>query len=155
SNSEGNRSVSKSKKKARRDQGGAAHANPFARQTAERRQVVLDVMSVAELKKITRNLMRMALEGNVPAIKLVYAYAIGKPERCLAPDEVDRPEWEPRKRLAVEPHELRALCGRMAADQACAVAEATKLPAAVQVAREVAEYLMQRGLLGQTQPVDS
>src|SRR5262245_47281076 len=154
SNSERTTLMSRSKKKARRD-GGVAHANPFARQTAERRQVVLDCMPVAELQLITRNLMKMALQGNIPAVKLVYAYAIGKPERCPDPDEIDRHEWETRKRLAVEPHELRALTGRMAADQACAVAEATQLPVAVQVAREVADYLMGRGLLGQTQPVDT
>src|SRR5262245_54221556 len=111
-------------------------------------------MPVAELQLITRNLMKMALQGNIPAVKLVYAYAIGKPERCFDPDEVDRHEWETRKRLAVDLHDLRMLTGRMAADQACAVAEATKGPVAVQVAREVAEYLMRRGLLVPTQPVD-
>src|SRR5262249_36332205 len=106
------------------------------------------------LKLITQNLMKMALAGNIPAIKLVYAYAIGKPERCPDPDEIDRHEWETRKRLAVDLHDLRMLTGRMAADQACAVAQATKLPAAVRVARGVAEYLRRRGLLVETQPVD-
>src|SRR5262245_20174585 len=88
SNSERTTSMSRSKKKSRRDQGGAAHANPFARQTAERRKVVLEVMSVAELELITRNLMKLALQGNIPAVKLVYAYAIGKPDRCPDPDEI-------------------------------------------------------------------
>src|SRR5919204_3026793 len=75
--------------------------NPYTRQTAQLRQAVLETMNETEVRLITQKLLTLALQGDIQAIKLVLAYAIGKPENVINPDEVDRLEWELRQRLSV------------------------------------------------------
>ena len=130
-------------------------SNPYARQTAKLRSAVLDTMNEVEIRLITQRLLTSALQGDIAAIKLVFAYAIGKPENCFNPDEVDRLEWETRQCLSIPLDEVEAITERMSAMQACAVAEATKTPVARQVGLEITERLLERGLLERTQPVDS
>jgi hypothetical protein len=121
--------------------------NPYTRQTALLRQVVLDELSEVEVRIIVQRLKARAVGGDVQAIKLVLAYAIGKPESAVNPDEIDRLEWELRQRLAVPAEEVERLADRVPARQANAVAQATAQAVSLQRGLDIAERLKKRGLL--------
>ncbi len=121
--------------------------NPYTRQTALLRQVVLDELNEVEVRIIVQRLKAVALAGDVQAIKLVLAYAIGKPEGGVNPDEVDRLEWELRQRLSVPQGEVERLADRVPARQANAVAAATAQAVSLQRGLDIAERLQKRGLL--------
>jgi hypothetical protein len=121
--------------------------NPYTRQTALLRQVVLEELNEVEIRIIVQRLKARAVGGDVQAIKLVLAYAVGKPEGAVNPDEVDRLEWELRRRLAVPADEVERLADRVPARQANAVAAATAQAVSLQRGLDIAERLKKRGLL--------
>jgi hypothetical protein len=121
--------------------------NPYTRQTALLRQVVLDELNEVEIRIIVQRLKARAVGGDVQAIKLVLAYAVGKPENGVNPDEVDRLEWQLRQRLAVPPDEVERLADRVPARQANAVAAATAQAVATRSGLDIFERLRKRGLL--------
>ncbi len=121
--------------------------NPYTRQTALLRQVVLDELNEVEVRIIVQRLKARAVGGDVQAIKLVLAYAVGKPENAVNPDEVDRLEWELRQRLSVPQGEVDRLAERVPAKQANAVAAATAQAVASRSGLDIFERLRKRGLL--------
>ncbi len=121
--------------------------NPYTRQTALLRQVVLDELNEVEVRIIVQRLKARAVGGDVQAIKLVLAYAVGKPENAVNPDEVDRLEWELRQRLAVPAGEVERLAERVPARQANAVAAATAQAVASRSGLDIFQRLQKRGLL--------
>ncbi len=121
--------------------------NPYTRQTALLRQAVLDELNEVEIRIIVQRLKARAVGGDVQAIKLVLAYAIGKPESAVNPDEVDRLEWELRQRLSVPQGEVERLAERVPAKQANAVAAATAQAVASRSGLDIFQRLQRRGLL--------
>jgi hypothetical protein len=121
--------------------------NPYTRQTALLRQVVLDELNEVEIRIIVQRLKARAVGGDVQAIKLVLAYAVGKPESAVNPDEIDRLEWELRQRLSVPIGEVECLAERVPARQANAVAQATAQAVSLQRGQDIVERLQKRGLL--------
>jgi hypothetical protein len=77
---------------ARGNPGGPG--NPFARQVAALRKVILQRVTADELLAITEALLTRAREGNVAAAKLLLGYAIGKPAATPDPDRLDGEELE-------------------------------------------------------------
>ncbi len=53
------------------------------------RKAVFSAISVDDMTAMLKKLVELAREGNVGAIKLVLAYAIGKPSPAADPDEFD------------------------------------------------------------------
>ncbi len=121
--------------------------NPYTRQTALLRQIVQDELNEVEVRIIVQRLKALAVGGDIQAIKLVLAYAVGKPENAANPDEVDRLEWQLRQRLSVPPGEVERLAERVPARQANAVAAATAQAVSLQRGLDIAERLKKRGLL--------
>jgi len=68
--------------------------NPFARQTARLRQAALDATSPEDVRNIFDALKKKALEGDVPAAKLVLSYTVGKPVVAENPDTLDQQEFK-------------------------------------------------------------
>src|SRR5438105_3810188 len=68
--------------------------NPFARQVAKLRKVILNRLTEEDLLAITEALLAKAREGSVSAAKLLLAYAIGKPASSPDPDRLDGQELE-------------------------------------------------------------
>src|SRR5207249_6796255 len=68
--------------------------NPFARQVARLRQVILNRLTEEDLLAITEALLAKAKEGSVSAAKLLLAYALGKPASMPDPDRLDGQELE-------------------------------------------------------------
>ncbi len=147
-------SLNDAKKNTGRDEKGrfaegnpGGPGNPYTRQTALLRQAVLDELNEVEVRIIVQRLKAVALAGDVQAIRLVLAYAVGKPESAVNPDEVDRLEWQLRQRLSVPAEEVERLAERVPARQANAVAAVTAQAVSLQRGQDIAERLRKRGLL--------
>ncbi len=68
--------------------------NPFARRVAALRSALVESVTNEDIAAITRTLIDMARDGDVPAAKLLLAYAIGKPGDTVQPDRLDLDEWQ-------------------------------------------------------------
>ena len=67
--------------------------NPFSRQTARLRQAALDAITPEDIRATLDALKKKALEGDVPAAKLLLSYTIGKPTHAENPDTLDQQEF--------------------------------------------------------------
>src|SRR5207247_9147011 len=89
--------------------------NPFARQVAALRKVILNRLTEEDLLAITEALLAKAKEGSVGAAKLLLAYAIGKPASAPDPDRLDGQElahFKDQVEAVNEVHELAREVGR-------------------------------------------
>jgi hypothetical protein len=74
--------------------------NPFARQVAALRRVLLEAVSANDLRDIVNALVTQARCGHVAAAKIVLEYTLGKPAKTVEPDRLDIEEWEHFKATA-------------------------------------------------------
>ena len=112
-----------------RDSGGRFAAgnrggpgNPFARQTAAARKAIADAVTAEQLAAIAAVMVKKALEGDVAAAKLVFAYAAGKPAPAPDPDTLDAHELAVRRGSAASPEDVQALFEACPASLLCAIA---------------------------------
>jgi hypothetical protein len=77
------------------NQGGSG--NPFGRQVARNRRLILTALSDEEVLAVVRKLHEQALAGNVAASKLLLQYVAGKPAAAADPDRVHHEEWKLRQ----------------------------------------------------------
>src|SRR5262249_26309457 len=75
----------------------AGQGNPFAGKLGAMRSAFLEAVSADQVKELARNLVAMALAGDVPAAKLVLLYALGRPTAAVDPDGLDMQEWRLRQ----------------------------------------------------------
>jgi hypothetical protein len=68
--------------------------NPFARQTAALRQALISAVTAQDIADIAAKLLEKAKQGDVPAAKLVFSYALGKPTPAVDPDTLDQQEMK-------------------------------------------------------------
>jgi len=119
--------------------------NPFARKTAALRQALLDTVTAEDLQAIVRQLIQKAKEGDVSAARLVLSYTVGKPDKAVDPDNVDRHEWQQFQQDRVLSDDLLALIGGVQAPLACGILRAV-LPIMQQQAAHNLGQLMQDSL---------
>jgi hypothetical protein len=84
----------------------ASHGNPFARQVAELRRLVLKKMSPENLEKLIDKLYEDALQGDKAAARLLLQYSLGQPSSYVDPDTMDRHEWEMERERIIPPTEF-------------------------------------------------
>jgi hypothetical protein len=68
--------------------------NPFTRQSAAFRKALCDTLSADDIHALTRTLLDKAKGGDVAAIKLLFAYTIGRPADAVNPDTLDVDELQ-------------------------------------------------------------
>jgi hypothetical protein len=77
--------------------------NPFARQTAQLRSALVQRVTREDMERIADDLVFMATNGNLAAIKLLFQYVIGRPAAAVNPDTLDvqefREVYAPRKEI--------------------------------------------------------
>ena len=67
--------------------------NPFARRVSRLRSLIVQELTDEDLQAIVRKLIADAKGGDLPAVKLLLGYAIGRPGTpACEPDEVDAHE---------------------------------------------------------------
>ena len=89
--------------------------NPYARQVAALRKVILNRLTEEDLLAITEALLAKAKEGSVGAAKLLLAYGIGKPASAPDPDRLDGQElkhFKDQVETVNDVHELAREVGR-------------------------------------------
>src|SRR5437868_1860698 len=89
--------------------------NPFARQVAALRQVILNRLTEEDLLAITEALLAKAKQGSVAAAKLLLAYGIGKPASAPDPDRLDGQElkhFKEQVEVVNDVHELAREVGK-------------------------------------------
>ena len=93
--------------------------NPFARRVAQLRAALLNVVTPEDIAGMAQHLLAMAKIGDLPAIKLLFLYAVGRPVDVEDPDTLDQREWQRRRQSAAHPDEIIRLTQRLPAEAAC------------------------------------
>jgi hypothetical protein len=70
-----------------------ARGNPHARKMAALRAALLETATVERMKALGEKLYERAMAGDLPAAKLLLAYAIGKAPEAVNADRLDLDEW--------------------------------------------------------------
>jgi hypothetical protein len=83
--------------------------NPFARKVAKLRSVLLDAVDPDRLKRIVLKLIDMAEAGDIAAMKLLFSYSLGQPDKAVSPDELDLAEWRLADSMPTKSAVLRAI----------------------------------------------
>jgi hypothetical protein len=73
------------------------------------------------MQAIAGQLVTQAKLGHLPAIKLLFAYVLGKPAEAVNPDTLDVQEWQLYQRTPVTPEAMSTVLGSMHADLACTI----------------------------------
>jgi hypothetical protein len=100
--------------------------NPFARQSAALQRAFRSVVSEEKAQALAQKLMDMALEGNLPAMKLLLTYAIGRPQEAVDPDTLDIQEWALWRQAPTMSEEMPKVIKCLTAEQACLLARAVQ-----------------------------
>jgi hypothetical protein len=92
--------------------------NPFARQTAELRKVLLEVVTPEEMRQVAFTLLLLAKTGKLEAIKLLFQYVLGKPGAAVDPDRLEVEEWKLAQESKVNVAEMHETVQHMPAETA-------------------------------------
>jgi hypothetical protein len=117
------------------DRGGPG--NPFARQVALLRQVLLQCVTADDMTAIAHKLIELAKVGNVQAIKLLFSYTLGKPAEAVQPDQLDIEEWELHKQTAAMMLELPQVVAAPEPSLPLAIARAARPVVAQEVTQQL------------------
>jgi len=84
--------------------------NPFARQVAALRRLLLEAVTPEKLQEIVNALVAKAEAGDVPAAKLVLSYTLGRPAAAPDPDRDELHEWQIFKEQAQMARDVNSVC---------------------------------------------
>ena len=98
--------------------------NPFARRLAALRRALCETVTEDDVRAVTRKLLQQARDGDPAAIRLLFAYAIGRPTDAINPDTLDLQEWQMYRLAPAGAEELEALVGTLQPATACVLARA-------------------------------
>src|SRR4051812_22222710 len=75
--------------------------NPFARQVAMLRKLVLSAMTEDRMRQLVEFLFECAMKGDMAAAKMLLQYSLGKPAEAVEPDRIDVEEHKLREESAI------------------------------------------------------
>jgi hypothetical protein len=93
--------------------------NPFTRRAAGFRKALCEMVTEDDIRALGSQLLVAGLAGDVAAIKLLFAYTIGRPTDAVDPDTLDVQELELYQRRTTPPGELQPLLHGMSAELVC------------------------------------
>src|SRR5262245_25101507 len=93
------------------NQGGPG--NPHARRVAALRSALLKAVTEEDIAAVAQRLLEQAKQGDVASARLLFAYALGKPQAAPDPDALDRHEWDVLKESVVPPAEVHETIKRL------------------------------------------
>ncbi len=95
------------------------HGNPFARQLAAFRRTLLAAVTEDDIRAVTAELLHQAHDGDILAIRLLFAYVIGRPTDAVDPDTLDQQEWDIYRRHPARFEDLNQLLQTLPPEVAC------------------------------------
>ena len=96
--------------------------NPFARQVGMLRSALVNAVTKQDIEEIAAMLLKQAKRGDLQAIKLLLAYALGKPAQTVNPDRLDEEEWQQHQRNVVPGEQVGPVLGACTAGLASGLA---------------------------------
>ncbi len=120
--------------------------NPFARQVALLRSILLRASSEQRMRDLVEMLWTMALDGNLAAVKLILQYTLGKPAPATDPDRVEIDDWNLKKESAVLPAEMLATPLQVMSERANRLCEIMWPPMEVETLKPFKESMQAAGL---------
>jgi hypothetical protein len=93
--------------------------NPFARHSARLRKMLLETVTDDDMRAVFGKLIELARGGDLGAIKLLLAYAIGKPAEAVDPDTVDLKELRQYQESSLPPQEMARVLGGLPPEMVC------------------------------------
>ncbi len=101
--------------------------NPFNRQLAAFRKALVASVTEDDIRAVTAELLRRARDGDVLAIRLLFAYVIGRPTDAVDPDTLDQQEWDIYRRHPARGEDILDLLQTLPPQTACLLVR-TALP---------------------------
>ena len=77
--------------------------NPFARQVGLLRKKILETLGTKSFDRVLEAVIEKAEKGDIPAAKLLFQYALGKPGPTVEPDRLDLEEFKLKQESAIAP----------------------------------------------------
>ena len=77
--------------------------NPFARQVGQLRKQILEALGTERFGRVLEAIIVKAEAGDIPAAKLLFQYALGKPGAAVEPDRLDVEEFKLKQESAITP----------------------------------------------------
>jgi hypothetical protein len=93
--------------------------NPFARRLAALRTALCKAVTETDIEALAKKLLIQAHHGDVAAVKLLFAYAIGRPGPAVDPDTLDFHEWQVFQKVPVNTTTARQVLDSMPASLFC------------------------------------
>jgi hypothetical protein len=93
--------------------------NPFARRLAALRKALCEAVTEADIQALAEQMLLQARYGDVAAVKLLFAYAIGKPADAVDPDTLDFHEWQVFQKAPIEAEAARQVLNSVPASLFC------------------------------------
>jgi hypothetical protein len=81
--------------------------------------MLLETISDDDMRAVFQKLVELARGGDVTAIKLLLAYAIGKPAEAVDPDVVDLKELRQYQECSTPPREMARVLGGLPPEMVC------------------------------------
>ncbi|HEY1859535.1 MAG TPA: hypothetical protein VGG61_04230 [Gemmataceae bacterium] len=101
--------------------------NPFARKTAALRRAFCEAVTEDDVRSLAQQLLVKAREGDLAAVKVLFAYAIGRPTEAVDPDTLDLDEWQLFLRNPADVTEVKRILNSLPSSLACTLLR-TMLP---------------------------
>jgi hypothetical protein len=98
--------------------------NPFARRVAALRRALCETVTEDDVRAITCKLLQQARDGDPAAVRVLFAYAIGRPTDAVNPDTLDLQEWQMYRLAPAGAEELEGLARTLQPEMACRLARA-------------------------------
>jgi hypothetical protein len=96
--------------------------NPFARQLAAFRRALCQTVSKEDIQCLVRQLLERGKHGDINAIKVLFAYAVGRPTDAADPNALDLEEWQLYRQGRASAGDVSALFNSLPAELARAIA---------------------------------
>jgi hypothetical protein len=103
------------------------------------RQALLDSVTEEDVRVVSARLIEQAKTGDLAAVKLLFAYVIGRPADCVDPDSLDAQEWLLFQQAPVTEQGLQTVLGGLPVPLACQIARDALPAIQTQLAGQIAE----------------
>ncbi|HEV3118488.1 MAG TPA: hypothetical protein VGY58_15670 [Gemmataceae bacterium] len=115
--------------------------NPFARRLAMLRRTLLSHVNEDDIQNAARRLTEEARRGDLAAIKLLFAYVIGRPVDAVDPDTVDQQELDLYRQGQARMADILGILSNLPPGMACHIVRQVLPYAAEDVARGLLRFL--------------
>src|SRR5438105_14944181 len=115
--------------------------NPFARRLAILRRTLLSHVNEEDIQKAAQRLTEEARRGDLAAIKLLFAYVIGRPVDAVDPDTVDQQELDLYRQGQARIADILGILSNLPPVMACHIVRQVLPYTAEDVARRLLRFL--------------